>query len=179
VSNKLVTFYKKIITPDITSPIDYQRFTEKLQQGLLTRDEDILSHFCAMTLVYDSSSKKMLLVFHKKANSWIFPGGHIEECELPTEAAIREAKEEIGLTISSKQLIGPFGAQILDINNPLQMRREHYDIFYAIDTNPSKVHIDMSEFLAYEWLTLDQARQRITMLYYKEALEKFITYMDW
>ncbi|MCL5413284.1 MAG: NUDIX hydrolase [Candidatus Marsarchaeota archaeon] len=37
---------------------------------------------------------KILLLKHKKLGVWLYPGGHIEEGEMPTEAAIREAKEE-------------------------------------------------------------------------------------
>jgi hypothetical protein len=83
VSNKLITYYNQVIIPNIASTTDYQRFTEKLKHGMLTKKEDPLSHCCAMLLVYDSISKKILLVHHKKANSWIFPGGHIESNELP------------------------------------------------------------------------------------------------
>lgn len=132
-SNRLITFYNQVITPNIASSIDYQRFTEKLNHGRLTKKEDLLSHCCSMILVYDSSSRKILTVFHKKANSWIFPGGHIEYGELPTEAALREAGEEIGSFITEQKLIGPFGAQVLDINNPPQVCREHYDIFFGIE----------------------------------------------
>lgn len=31
---------------------------------------------------------------------YVFPGGHVERGELPTEAAVREAEEELGLRVS-------------------------------------------------------------------------------
>ena len=43
---------------------------------------------------------KILLLKHKKLGVWLYPGGHIEEGEMPTEAAIREAKEETGMGVS-------------------------------------------------------------------------------
>lgn len=43
---------------------------------------------------------KTLLLKHKKLGVWLYPGGHIEENEIPTEAAVREAKEETGYRIS-------------------------------------------------------------------------------
>ena len=42
---------------------------------------------------------KILLLYKKDENHWEVPGGKAEENESPTEAAVREAKEEIGLEI--------------------------------------------------------------------------------
>ena len=53
-------------------------------------------HFCASVFVVDPKTKKMLLVFHKKFHKWVQPGGHIEDNEVPEEAAIREVYEETG-----------------------------------------------------------------------------------
>ncbi len=49
--------------------------------------------------VYIINDGKVLLHKHKKYNTWFPVGGHLEENELPHQAAIREAKEESGLNI--------------------------------------------------------------------------------
>ena len=49
--------------------------------------------------VYILQDDKVLLIFHKKFQKWLPPGGHLEPGELPSEGAIREAKEETGLEI--------------------------------------------------------------------------------
>ena len=46
---------------------------------------------------------RVLLIKHKKLGVWIPPGGHVEQNEFPSEAAIREVREETGLEI---KLIG-------------------------------------------------------------------------
>lgn len=175
VANKLYQFYKSAIT----SAEDYQKFLTRTKRGKLTREENPISHCCSMLLIYDPHTQKILVVLHKKASSWIFPGGHIEQNELPVETAIREAFEEIGLKINTRQLLGPFAAQILYMNNPPYVCREHYDIFFAIASSPSSVTINMTEFTNYAWLTIEQANQRITMKYYRSALEKFVKFVDW
>lgn len=50
---------------------------------------------------------KTLLLNHKKLRVWMYPGGHIDGNETPTEAAIREAREETGFKVSliSKNLL--------------------------------------------------------------------------
>lgn len=41
----------------------------------------------------------VLLLHHRKLQTWMPPGGHVEPNELPHEAALREAKEETGLDV--------------------------------------------------------------------------------
>jgi 8-oxo-dGTP pyrophosphatase MutT (NUDIX family) len=42
---------------------------------------------------------KIALIYHKKFDKWMVPGGHVEINENQVEAAIREANEETGLNI--------------------------------------------------------------------------------
>ena len=42
---------------------------------------------------------KALLVHHNKMDKWVPPGGHLEENELPADAAVREFFEETGIEV--------------------------------------------------------------------------------
>lgn len=42
-------------------------------------------------------NEKVLLVKHKKLGVWLNPGGHVEQNETPSEAALRETLEETGI----------------------------------------------------------------------------------
>ena len=53
-------------------------------------------HFTATSVVHRKNGD-VLMVFHRKLNCWLCPGGHIEEDERPDEAALREIFEETGL----------------------------------------------------------------------------------
>lgn len=49
--------------------------------------------------VVDIEREAILLVYHRKMQKWLSPGGHLEADEIPQEAAKREVLEETGLTI--------------------------------------------------------------------------------
>ena len=46
---------------------------------------------------------KILLLYREDEEHWEVPGGKVEEEESPTEAAVREAKEEIGVEVELKK----------------------------------------------------------------------------
>ncbi len=46
---------------------------------------------------------KILLLYRKDEDHWEVPGGKVEEGESPTETAVREAKEEIGVDVELKK----------------------------------------------------------------------------
>lgn len=98
--------------------------------GEITRD------FTVATFVINND--KVLLLWHKKLQMWLPPGGHIDPNELPDEAAIREVLEETGLEVllnsplSAPQMPGPRplarpeGIQLESISP----RHEHIDLIY-------------------------------------------------
>ncbi|MCL5947029.1 MAG: NUDIX domain-containing protein [Chloroflexi bacterium] len=85
------------------------------------------------------SGRRVLLLFHRKLQRWLPPGGHIEEGELPDEAAIREVLEETGILC---QLLPPppvpppvEGPQRLALPEGIQLEwiaddHEHIDLVY-------------------------------------------------
>jgi 8-oxo-dGTP pyrophosphatase MutT (NUDIX family) len=54
-------------------------------------------HFTASAVVI--ANDHILLVHHRRIAAWLPPGGHIEEKEMPHEAAVREVYEETGVAV--------------------------------------------------------------------------------
>jgi len=81
---------------------------------------------------------KVLLHRHRKLGMWLPPGGHIEEGELPDEAAVREVWEEAGVRV---ELVGE---RREDITDPVQLHRPAGVQLENI--GPNHQHIDLIYF---------------------------------
>lgn len=55
--------------------------------------------YTASAYVIDYENRSVLLMYNKKLDMWLQPGGHIESNEIPEEAAVREVREETGIDI--------------------------------------------------------------------------------
>ena len=57
-------------------------------------------------IVIQNEKGELLVIFEKKWNCWVFPGGKIEPGETPLEAAKREVFEETNLIIEDLEIVG-------------------------------------------------------------------------
>ena len=58
----------------------------------------VRNEFTATGLVFNKNGQ-ILMIKHKKQGKWLPPGGHMNENELPCEAAAREVLEETGISV--------------------------------------------------------------------------------
>ncbi len=104
---------------------------------------------------------KVLLVHHKKLNTWLPVGGHIELDEDPEQALHREIKEECGLVVQVcgqhedidsshiKSLIPPM---FLDIHKISDTHR-HVGMIYFATSKTDKVKLAEQEHNDIRWFT--------------------------
>ena len=64
-------------------------------------------------VVIQNKKGEFLVIFQKKWNCWVFPGGKIEPGETPLEAAKREVFEETNLVLEDLEIVAEqnFGAK--------------------------------------------------------------------
>lgn len=115
---------------------------------------------------------KVFLVLHKKLGIWLAPGGHVEENELPHQAAEREFFEESGMrgqVVSfgglqekiggSEYLPIPFYCNLHEINKPRgnSFCEQHYSWGYFIQIHSKNgVEITDDGVVDSGWFTLAQ-----------------------
>lgn len=117
-------------------------------------------HFCASVFVIEPRSKRILLVKHIDYDTWVQPGGHIDENETPEEAAVREVYEETGVKV---KLLGERFPREDDFIRPLGIQRNrqsngvHIDIIYMGEPiNYGTLNMDESESTDIGWFTREE-----------------------
>lgn len=139
-----------------------QKFEKRLKQGKLTRDQNTRSHFCVFFLPFSEKTKRIFIGDHIKAGTWISPGGHIDDGEIPEETVIREFKEELKVSIKRNQVKKPFCLTIKNIDNPRHNCKKHYDIWYLIKTDEKNFNYSKKEFKQAKWVTITEAEKILT-----------------
>nr|WP_181953930.1 NUDIX domain-containing protein [Pyrobaculum arsenaticum] len=86
---------------------------------------------------------KVLLIKHRRLGVYIYPGGHVEPNETPTEAVIREFEEETGLRVEPiGHIHGVRDKDVVERPLPLLILEElvrypdeahiHFDLIYLV-----------------------------------------------
>lgn len=96
----------------------------------------------ARTVIF--AENKVLLVKHIFSGSWVFPGGHIELGEESFVAAIREVKEEVGISLDDVTLAGSF-------THNTEGKNDTVFAFYKILDKIPEVKLDRKESTEYGW----------------------------
>lgn len=138
-----------------------QEFKElKNSQSSHTKSEGNPRHYCSFFLPFDQTSGKIYLGHHIKADDWIPPGGHIEPGETPSDAAVREMKEELGVNIT-KDMLTPFNLSVKEINQPERGCMSHYDVWHLVDIKVQEFNYLKSEYHDAGWFTVKDGLKKI------------------
>lgn len=131
------------------------------------------------------NSKHQLLMLHRKDNQkWTMPGGTLEFGESMTECALREIKEECGLDVTIKDIIGTYTDPNIRVAYSDGEVRQEFTIVYYGEVTSGNVVLD-DESSQFQWVSLDEIldlpladsqRRRIldVLRYLKNGIRKMI-----
>ena len=103
---------------------------------------DIEKHFAVSGFVMNREKTKLLMVYHKKLNTWVIPGGHLEANEYPADGAVREIFEETGIdatVVNSSEFDFKGNEKESSVATPYAMLSE---LIPEKDDKPAHIHMD-------------------------------------
>lgn len=119
----------------------------------------LIGHITSSAWIVSPDRSQTLLIHHRKLDRWLQPGGHADGDSNVAAVALREAREETGL--SSLVLVSP---TIFDVDiHTIPARNDvpehlHYDIRFLLQADPDEPFGFSGEIKDIRWFLLEEAR---------------------
>ena len=115
----------------------------------------LIGHITSSCWIVDPKRGRALLTWHKRLNRWLQMGGHVEDDTTLLGSALREAREESGLTN-----VRPASSAIFDLDVHLIPARRtepehlHYDVRFLFEADPDEPLVVSAESRDVAWVEL-------------------------
>ena len=157
--------------------VPYNEQEEKDRQvvlQLLRTETDIFerknqtAHFTASSWLLNREHDKVLMIYHNIYHSWAWTGGHADgETDL-LAVAMREAKEETGVTAIKALSELPFSIEILTVDGHVKRgsyvpSHLHLNVTYLLEADEDEVlRVKPDENSGVKWFSLEAALEAST-----------------
>jgi 8-oxo-dGTP pyrophosphatase MutT (NUDIX family) len=126
----------------------------------------------ALVYRWHNDRTQLLIIRHKLGGHWSFPKGHVELGETERQTAMREVKEETGVSI---QILEGYRQQVNYSPRPGVSKDVVYFIGYAADSRTVRQVEEVSEL---RWIDFDRAGDFLTYENDKNLLSRAADYME-
>jgi len=152
---------------------------------LLTRENEF-AHFTASAWLVNKDRTKVLMAYHNLYNSWAWVGGHADGDPDLLRVAIKEAKEETGLSDVKPVSEEIYSIEILAVDAHEKKGQHvathvHLNITYLLEADENELtSIKVDENSAIDWFELEKAVEVCTepemKVVYRKLNEKLSDY---
>jgi 8-oxo-dGTP pyrophosphatase MutT (NUDIX family) len=120
-------------------------------------------------ILYNQNTKRYLIIQHSyySGGHWGFPKGAVEPNETVKEAAIREVKEEVGITVDKLEEF-----EKVNVYEPHYFNGKLKEVHYFLSYTTQEGLMDKWELQDMRWLLYNQAIERLQYDRDKEILKK-------
>jgi len=112
-------------------------------------------HLTGSALVVDAQAQRVLVLFHRKAQRWLQPGGHADGDTNLAAVARREAIEETGIP-GLRVAIPAIDVDIHEVHFAGEQPHLHLDVRFLIVAPAGAIERGNDESEALRWVTLDE-----------------------
>jgi ADP-ribose pyrophosphatase YjhB (NUDIX family) len=147
----------------------------KEQKDVFTRD-DTIAHMTASAWVVNPAHDKALMVYHNIYNSWSWLGGHADGDPDLLAVAIREVKEESGVTDVKALSNAIFSLEVLTVDGHIKRGQYvsshlHLNVSYLLEVDDKDpLFVKPDENSGVRWFTLDGAIAASTEPWFQEHI---------
>jgi 8-oxo-dGTP pyrophosphatase MutT (NUDIX family) len=120
-------------------------------------------------VIFKVNGERKYLLLHYEGGHWDFVKGHVEHNETEKETALREAREESGLT--DLRFIEGFRYPISYYYRRAGKTVYKEVVFYLLETKVDEVRLSR-EHVGFDWMTYDRAYERLTYKNAKDTLRR-------
>jgi 8-oxo-dGTP pyrophosphatase MutT (NUDIX family) len=108
-----------------------------------SRSQFTPGHITCTAVVLSPDYRRVLLMFHRRHERWLLPGGHVEEDDVTLAAAARrEAHEETGVLLEPSTMARLVG---MDVHAIPARKREpfhlHHDLIFALAAQSDRFEV--------------------------------------
>ena len=115
----------------------------------------VAGHLTGSALVVEADTERILMLFHRKLQRWLQPGGHADGDANLAAVALREASEETGLS-GLRIDPHPIDIDIHRVSPPGEPPHDHLDVRYLVVAPTGSIPIGNHESERLRWVDIDQ-----------------------
>ena len=143
--------------------LNYMLYMYEKQKDELFYRESLATHFSASCWITNKEHDKVLLNYHNLYKNWGWLGGHNDGDKDFLSVALKEAKEESGLTNIKPLLEDPISIEILPVTYHIKKGKfvsshTHMNVTYLFEaSDKEELKIKPDENSGLKWVLLDEA----------------------